>query len=79
MSLSDKVSYLLDSIILLSQFIATMISTAKFERNNLPVTIENILEGGFKRNMYEITPPCYVINICILYRLYLKQHGFLKE
>ena len=79
MSLSDKVSYLLDTIILLSQFIATMISTAKFERNNLPVTIENILEGEFQRNMYEITPPCYVINICILYRLYLKQHGFLKE
>ena len=36
MSLSDKVSYLLDSVMLLSQSIATMISTVKFERNNLP-------------------------------------------
>ena len=72
MSLSDKVSYMLDGIILLSQIIATMISTAKFERNNLPFTIENILDGEFNWNMYEITPPCYVMNICILYRLYFK-------
>ena len=61
-SLLDKVSYLLDSIILLSQIIATMISTAKFERNNLPFTIENILKAEINWNMYEITPPCYVIN-----------------
>ena len=78
-SLLDKVSYLLDSIILLSQIIATMISTAKFERNNLPFTIENILKAEINWNMYEITPPCYVINICILYRSYFKQHAFLKE
>ena len=45
MSLSDKVSYLLDSIMLLSQIIVTMISTAKFERNKLPFTIEDILKG----------------------------------
>ena len=64
---------------LLLQIIATMISTAKFERNNLPFTIENILKGEFNWNMYEITLPCYVINICLLYRLYFKQHGFLKE
>ena len=57
-SLSDKVSYLLDSIMLLSQIIATMISTVKFERNNLPFTIEDILIGEFNWNMYEITPPC---------------------
>ena len=43
MSLSDKVSYLLDSIMLLSQIIATMISIVKFERNNLPFTIEDTL------------------------------------
>ena len=79
MSLSDKVSYLLDSIMLLSQIIATMISIVKFEKNNLPFPIEDILKGEFNWNMYEITPPCYVINICILYRLYFKQHGFLKE
>ena len=70
MSLSDKVSYLLDSIMLLSQIIAIMISTAKLERNNLPFTIENIFKGQFNKNMYESTPPCYVINICILHRLY---------
>ena len=79
MSLSDKVSYLLDSIMLLSQIIATMISTAKFERNKLSFTIEHILKGEFNWNMYEITPPCYVIYICILYRLYFKQHGFRKD
>ena len=79
MSFSDTVSYLLDSIMLLSQIIATMIFTVKFKRNNLPFTIEDILKGEFNWNMYEITPPCYVINICILYRLYFKQHGFLKE
>ena len=79
MSLSDKVSYLLDSIVLLSQIIPTMISTVKSDRNNLSFTIEDILKGEFNWNMYEITPPCYVINICILYRLYFKQNDFLKE
>ena len=74
MSLSDKVSYLLDSIMLLSQIIATMISTVKFERNNLPFTIEDILKGEFNWNMYEIIPPCYVINICILYLLCFKKN-----
>ena len=79
MSLSDKESYLPDNIMLLSQIIATMISTVKFERNNLPFTIENILKGEFKWNMSEITQVCYVINICILYTLYFKQHDFLSE
>ena len=79
MSLSDKVSYLLDSIMLLSQIIGTTISTVKFERNILPFTIEDIIKGEFNWNMYEITPPCYVINISILYRLYFKQNDFLKE
>ena len=51
MSLSDKVSYPLDNIMLLSQIIAIMISTAKFERNNLPFIIENILKGEFNWNM----------------------------
>ena len=79
MSLLDKVSYLLDSIMLLSQIIDTMISTVKFERNKLPFTIEDILKGEFNWNVYEITPPCYVMNICILYQLYFKQNDFLKE
>ena len=79
MSLSDKVSYLLDSIMLLTQIITSMISTVKFKRHKLPFTIEDILKGEFNWNMHEITPPCYVINICIVYRLYFKQHGFLKE
>ena len=79
MSLSDKWSYLLDSIMLLSQIIATMISTVKFKRNNLPFTFENILKGEFNWNIYEITPPCYVMHICILYRLCFRQHGFLKD
>ena len=79
MSFSDKVSHLLDSIMLLSQIIATMISIVKFERNSLPFTIEDILSGEFSWNMYEITPPCYVMNICMLYRLYFKQNDFLKE
>ena len=79
-SLLDKVSYLLESIMLLLEIIATMISTVKFERNNLPFTIEDILKGEFNWNMYEITPPCYVINIYIyIYRIYSKQHGFLNE
>ena len=76
MSLSDKSSYLLDSIMLLLQIIATMISTPKFERNDLPFAIENIIKGEFNWNMYEIIPPCYVVNICTLYGLYFKQHGF---
>ena len=50
MSLLDKVSYLLDSSVLLWQIIATMVSTVKFERNNL--TTENILKGEFNWNMY---------------------------
>ena len=79
MSLSDEVSYLLDSIVLLSQNIATMISTVKSDRNNLSFTIEDIFKGEFNWNMYEITPTCYVINICILYRLYFKQNDFPKE
>ena len=29
--------------------------------------------------MYEITPPCYAINICILYQLYFKWNGFIKD
>ena len=66
MSFSDKVSYLPDSIMLLSQIIATMISTVKFERNNLPFTIEEILKGAFNWNMYEIRPPCHVINMYIV-------------
>ena len=79
MSLSDVVTYLLDSIMLLSQIIATIISIVKFERHNLPYTIEDILKGEFNWNIYEITPPCYVIIKCKLYRLYFKQHGFLKK
>ena len=47
MSLSDKVSYLLDSSMLLVQIIATMISTVKFEWNNISFTIEDILYGEF--------------------------------
>ena len=79
MSLSDKVSYLFGSIMLLSQIIATMISTVKFEINNLPFTTENILKAEFNWNMYEISSPCYVMDVCVLYRLYFKQHGFLQE
>ena len=63
---------------LLAQIIASMISNVKFQRNNLPFSIEDILKGEFNWDMYEITPPWYVINICILYRLYFKQHDFLK-
>ena len=77
--LSDKVSYLLYSIILLSQIIATTISTVKFERNNPSFTIGYILNGEFNWNMYEITPPCHVINICILHRLYHKQPDCVKD
>ena len=77
MSLSSKVSYLLDNIMLLSQIIATMISTVKFERHNHPFTTEDIVKGEFTWNMYEITSPCYVMNVRVLYRLYFKQHGFL--
>ena len=73
MSLSDKVSYLLDSFVLLLQIIATMISSVK------SFTIEDIPKGEFNWNMYEITPPCYVINICILHRLYIKQYDLLNE
>ena len=79
MSLSDKISYLLDSFLLSSQIIATMISAVIFERKNLPFSIDDILKGELNWNMYEITLPCYVINTCILYRLYLKQQSFLKE
>ena len=46
MSISDKVSYLVDNIMLLSQIITTMISTAKFERNNLSFT------GIYMQNVY---------------------------
>ena len=41
MLLSDKFSYLLDRVMLLSQIIATMISIVKCERNNLPFTFED--------------------------------------
>ena len=61
MSLSDKSSYLHDSIMLLSQIIATIISTVKYERNNIPFTIDDIFKGEFNWNMFEITPPSYAI------------------
>ena len=64
---------------LLLQIIATMISTVKFERNDAPFTIEDILKGEFNWNMYEIIPPCYAISTYILYRLCFKQHVFLEE
>ena len=51
MSLSDIISYLLDNIALLSQIIATLISTIKYERNNLPFTIEDFLKS-------ELTETC---------------------
>ena len=51
MSLSDELSNLLDSIMLLSQIIATMISTVKFERNNLAFSTEDIFKGEFNWNM----------------------------
>ena len=79
MSLLDKLSYLLDSIMLLSRIITTMISTGKCERNNLPFTIEAILKGALNWNMYEISAPSNAINSCILYRLTFKEHGFLRE
>ena len=79
MSLSDKVSYLLNSIMLLSQIIATMISIVIFERDNPPFTIEDILKGEFNWNMYEITPPCYVINICICTDYILNNMVFLRK
>ena len=78
MSFSDKVSYGLDNVVLLLQIIAPMVSTVKSERNNLFFTIEDILKGEFNWNMYEITPTCYAMNICILYRIYLKK-CFLEE
>ena len=68
MSLSGTLSYLLDNIMLLSPNIATMISAVKFQRNNLPFTIEDVLKGECNCNMYEITPPCYAINTYIYYR-----------
>ena len=43
--LSDKGSYLLDSITQLSQIIATMIFTVQFDIDNLPFTIGDILKG----------------------------------
>ena len=79
MSLSDKVSYLHDSIMLLSQIITTMISTVKCERHNVPFTTKDIFKGEINWNMYEITLSSYVMNVCILYRLYFKRHGFLRE
>ena len=79
MSLSDKASYLPDSIMLLLQIIATMLSTVKFERSNLPFTTEDIIKGELNWSMHEITPPCYVINICILYRLYFNKMSFFRK
>ena len=46
---------------LLSQIIATIISTVKYERNNIPFTIDDISKGEFNWNMFEITPPSYAI------------------
>ena len=79
MPFSHNSSYLLDSVMLLSQIIATKRSTVKFERNKPLFTIEDILEGEFNWNMYEITSLCYAINACISYRLCFEQHDFLKE
>ena len=58
MSLSDKASYLPDSIMLLLQIIATMQPTVKFERSNLPFTTEDIIKGELNWSMHEITPRC---------------------
>ena len=78
-SFSDKLSYLINSYMLLSEITTTMISTVKCKRNSIPFTIEGILKGEFNWNMYEITPPCYAINTYILHWLCFKQRDFLKE
>ena len=49
------------------------------EITSLPPLKTFLIQGEFNWNMYEITLPYYVINICTLYHLYSKQHGFLKE
>ena len=64
---------------LLSQIIATIIYTMKFERNNLPFTNEDIIKGELNWSMYEITPPCYVINACILYDYVLNNTDFFRR
>ena len=46
MYFSDKVSYLFDNIMSLSQIIATMISTVQFERNNLPFPLKTFLKAN---------------------------------
>ena len=79
MSLLDKLFYLLDSIMLSSQIIATMISTVKCEMNNLHSTIKEILKCEFNWNRSEITPPCGAINTCILYDYVLTNMVFFRR
>ena len=64
---------------LLSQIIATMISTVKFERNSFPFTIEDINKGEFNWNMYEITPQYYAIITCISSDYFLNNMVFSKR
>ena len=74
MSVSNILSHLLVSIMLLLQDRVTITFIVKFKINNIAFTIKDSLEDQSNWNIDWITPLVYVINICLPYRVYFGWH-----
>ena len=77
MLVSNKLSYMNDNIMLLSQDRVTIICTAKFKINNIAFTIKDGFEGQSNWNMDKITQLGCAINVCLFYRVYFGRHCYL--
>ena len=71
MSVSNKVSYLIVSIMLLSQDRIIIIFTVKFEINNIAFTLKDSFEGQSNWKMNWITPSDYAMHLCTFHFLCL--------
>ena len=76
MSVSNKLSYLLVIIMLLSQDRITIIFTVKSKVNNITFNTKYSFECQSNWNMDKITPLGYAINICIFYRVCFGWHCY---
>ena len=74
MSVSNKLSYLLVSIVLLSHDRATIIFTLKVKMNIIAFIIKGSFEGRSNWNMDWITPYDFAIDICIFHYLCFRRH-----
>ena len=75
MSVTNKISYLHISIILLSSNRVAIIFIVKLEIDNIAFTIEYTFEGQSTENMEEIIPSGYVLYAYIFRRLCFGRQG----